>query len=163
MCAEGVDGKLGPVKVLGAALVLAVGLACSACSSLFLAGAPSGGSGQAVTTVTTPPETLQQLPLKRSGYGIESLGRFALHGNVHVRARCSGNGTVKIDFFFPPHSRHGAGGAVGIGPAPCQGNATYAINSVGNEGVNSHIAEIEVEAPASTKWRIDIVDRQPKF
>lgn len=158
-------GNSEPVKLKGARAVLlgvAVVLGCPACGGSYFLGVPSVTSVQAVTTISFPPHPpmLHQLPLKRSGTGTESLGTFALHGNVRLRATCTGHGTVKIDFIFATTS---GDNRVGIGPARCQGNGTYAVNTVGNEGVNSHLARIEVEAPGNTNWRIDILDRQPKF
>lgn len=148
-------------NVVGAVLVAIAGLACSACGSGFLLnGIASGSSAEAVTVVTQhvvplpPMHVVQRLPLSRTGTGSESLGTFAVHGNVRVRATCVGAGKIKVTV----SSRHGG---FGVGPVPCKGNGTVALD-IGSNYATPHGApsRIMVQAPPHMRWWLDVVDRQ---
>jgi len=132
-------------KVVVAVLVGIAGLACSACGSFLLNGAPSRSGPVAV---------VHQLPLTQIGSGSESLGTFAVHGIVHFRATCAGTGKIKVNLSGP---REG----FGIGPVACRGNNRLAINITSNSA--SGPTEITVDAPADVTWWLDVVDRQPKL
>src|SRR3954447_26186584 len=112
-------------KIAGAVLVVIAGLACSACGSFLLNGVRSGSGTETSMTVVQPLRMVHQLPLTRIGTGSESLGTFAVHGIVHIRATCVGNGKIKLNLT-------GSRGGFGIGPVPCQGENTLATNTTGN-------------------------------
>jgi hypothetical protein len=144
----------------GIAVALLIGFACSACGSFLLNGVPSGGSGHVVTISSTISSSLgppvpQQLPLRRTGTGRESLGAFAIRGNVHVKVTCVGTGKIEVDFTGPR-------GEEGMGGVRCLGANTLALNSQSNLGeLGSGPYRITVRAPATVTWLLDIVDRQP--
>ena len=103
-------------------------------------------------TVERSAPVVQRLPLSRLGTGSQSLGTFAVHGNLRVRATCVGTGKIKVSVKGP--------GGFAIGPVPCQGNDKVALDAGSNDNGR---AEITVQAPAHMKWWLDAVDRQPNF
>ena len=146
-------------NVAGAILVAIAGLACSACGSFLLNAGPPAISGHVSTVMKTgrPLPVVQNLPLSRTGTGRESLGAFAIRGNVHVKVTCVGSGKIEVDFTGPR-------GEEGMGGVRCLGANTLALNSQSNLGeLGSDPFRITVRAPATMTWLLDIVDRQPNF
>jgi hypothetical protein len=146
-------------KLAAAVLVLIAGFACSACGSFLLNGVPSGGSSSPVMTFQTSVTlravpVVDQLPLSRSGRGSKSLGPFRVHGNVRMRATCTGGGNITVGL----HERSGGGFAAG--PVRCKGQERFALD-IGSNGVEG-VAHITVKTGPQTNWWIDVIDRQPK-
>jgi hypothetical protein len=146
-------------KVVGTVGVLAVGLACSACGAgLLLNGVASGSSSvTAVTTIERPLPAVplaHRLPIRRSGAGSESLGIFATHGWLYVKATCVGAGRFGIRFAAVSSKN-----AMTAHPACLNSRRTVKFSS--NIGVTVHRTRISVRAPVGMKWTIIVFEGPP--
>jgi hypothetical protein len=138
-------------KATGAALAFLVGVACSGCGSTRAVSLTHLAAAHPATPA------VHQLPFTRIGTGSATLGTFAVHGNVRIRATCTGPGKFEVKFA----QRNGSDG---IGGVRCQGDDTLAMNvgsNVGQRGGGP--ALITIHAPKHMKWWLDAVDRQPKI
>jgi hypothetical protein len=154
-------------KVAVAVALALAGFTCSACGSSSHRSGSSGGtaaeksahSALRAVAIQVPLEValhMRALPLSEIGAGGKTLGTFAVHGNVRIRATCIGAGKFKVRLA----QNHGA---AGIGGVRCQGDNTLALNDGSNLGTTGKWVRITVHASKHMKWWLDVVDRQPNF
>jgi hypothetical protein len=102
---------------------------------------------------STVPAGLQQLPVRRSGVGPESLGTFAMpRGWLYIEATCVGTGTFGVWW-----NKNG-------GDLACRNSRhkpTVKISS--NFSVHEHRARIDVHAPVGMKWTVLVFEGPPDF
>ena len=111
-----------------------LGLGCSAC-----------GNGTHVVTVRQP--LVHRLPITRTGVGSESLGTFAMHGWLYVKATCVGTGKFGVCW-----NKDGA-------YAACQNSRLKpTVKTASNFSVYSHRARIYVRAHAGMKWWVIVFE-----
>jgi hypothetical protein len=128
-------------KVAGVVVVLAAGLACSACGS---------GSPRVTTTASAPRTVTVQLPVtqqlfKVSGSGSRKFRPFAFHGKLSLTLSCKGKGTLNLDVVasdsFPGLSSPCPEFGDGLGPGPGSDNA-------------AHRAQFSIAAPSRVHWTL---------
>jgi hypothetical protein len=100
--------------------------------------------------------TLQQLPIRRTGVGSESLGVFAMHGWLYVKATCVGTG--KFGIRIAATSSKNA-----MSTYPTCRNSTHkpTIEMSSNFAVDVHRAQITVSAPVGMKWTLIAFEGPP--
>ena len=108
-----------------------------------------------------PVVVAHRLPIRRSGVGTESLGTFAMHGWLYMKATCLGTGKFEVSV-TATSSKNGESST----PACLNSSRKPTLKSSSNFGVNVHRARIDIRAPADMKWSIIIfegpVDAGPK-
>src|SRR5579863_7618098 len=130
---------------VGAVVAVILALACSAC------GSKSDGATAAPTiTSAQPASALQQLPIRRSGVGPESLGTFAMHGWLYIKTACVGKGTFGVWW-----NKNGADRAC------LDSRHRPTVETSSNFPVYDHSARIAVRAPAGMKWTIIVFEGPP--
>jgi hypothetical protein len=89
------------------------------------------------------PAGLQQLPIRRSGVGPESLGTFAVRGWLYIKATCVGTGKFGVWW-----NKSG-------GDRRCLNSKRKPTVKIGsNDPVYVHRETISVHAPAGMKWTV---------
>ena len=130
-------------KVAGVVLAALVALGCGAWAS----------TKAATARQSRPVVHVHRLPIRRTGVGSESLGTFAMHGWIYLKATCVGTGTFGVDY-----AATSSNDKDGASRACLDSNRKPTLKTGSNFGVYIHRAKIDVSAPAGMKWSVIVFE-----